>query len=146
LDEAGGTAIYQTTPDMISFEAGQDQLRCLKPTSKGPLRWYTACCDTPVANTLATPGLPFSGVVLGGVKNTDAAGPETVRVHTKSATGPLTGSSGGFLGASLSIIGRALMARLKGVHRKNPFFDERGRPISPPRDVSHEERAAAYDA
>ncbi len=146
LDDAGGTAIYQTTPDLISFEAGMDQLRSLKLTSKGPLRWYTACCDTPLANTLETPGLPFSGILLGGVKNPDAAGPESTRVHTDAATGPLTGSSGGFLGASVSILIRALKARLRGAHRKNPFFDDGGKPVSLPRTVSPEERAAAYEA
>lgn len=146
LDSAGGTAIYQTTPDLITIQAGADRLRCLKLTSKGPLRWYTACCETPLANTLETPGLPFSGILLGGIGNPEDAGPETVRVHTKNATGPLSGKSGGFLGAAVSIMGRALKARLRGGHRRNPFFDVNGKPASPPRIVSQEERAGVYDA
>lgn len=146
IDDAGGSALYQTTPDLISFGKGMDQLRCLRMTSKGPLRWYAGCCDTPLANTASTPAMPFVGLLMGGVQDADAAGPETARVYTDGATAPLTGKSGGMVGAVAGIMLRAVRGRLRGAHRNSPFFSADGKPVRVPREVSPEERAAAYDA
>jgi len=64
LDEYGGTDVYPLTPSQMTFTAGADQIRCLRLTPRGLLRWHTECCKTPVGNTLASARVPFVGVPL----------------------------------------------------------------------------------
>jgi hypothetical protein len=66
LDEYGGTKVFQVSPASIKITDGMDQLTCLQQTHKGALRWYAACCRTPILNTMPTSGVPFSGVLMDG--------------------------------------------------------------------------------
>jgi hypothetical protein len=63
LDACGGSEIVQVSPARIRFEAGAEKLSCLRLTAKGPLRWYTSCCNTPIGNTLASGAVPFIGML-----------------------------------------------------------------------------------
>ena len=63
LDEQGGTEVVQVQPSRLEFVEGEDQLACLTLTKSGPLRWYTKCCKTPIANTLANRKMPFVGIL-----------------------------------------------------------------------------------
>jgi len=63
LDEFGGTEIYQTSQAQVEISSGQDQLKSMRLKRKGLLRWYTGCCNTPVANTMNA-GMPFAGIFL----------------------------------------------------------------------------------
>ncbi|MBX2799781.1 MAG: hypothetical protein KTR31_19035 [Myxococcales bacterium] len=51
--------MFQFTPARITFTEGSEALRCMRLGPKGPLRWYTDCCKTPVANTFAHRPSPF---------------------------------------------------------------------------------------
>ena len=64
LDEHGGTDIFQVAPCRIEILDGADQLRCIRLKERGLLRWFTACCRTPVGNTLGSIQSPFVGVIL----------------------------------------------------------------------------------
>lgn len=54
LDERGGSEISQVLPKNLTFTQGTEALACLRLTPKGLLRWHSACCRTPIGNTLAT--------------------------------------------------------------------------------------------
>ena len=144
LDPAGGSDLYQTTPDLVGVLTGHDRFACLRLTSKGPLRWYTSCCRTPIANTATTRQVPFASLALAHAADRDAAGPIRARLYTDSATGPLPGKASGLGPMILGVILRGLSARLSGRHRDTPFFDADGLPYADPARLTPDERAAAY--
>ena len=144
LDPAGGTEIYQTTPDLIHVTQGHDRFACLRLTSQGPLRWFTACCHTPIANTATTRQVPFASLMLAHVTDPDAAGKIRARVNPDGATGKLPGKARGMGAMVLGVIGRGLTARLAGKHHETPFFREDGLPVADPERLTPEERSKAY--
>lgn len=136
LDEDGGTQIFQLTPAQLKLTRGLENLRCLRLTEKGLLRWYASCCNTPVANTVASAKVPFAGVPTifistGG----ESLGPILGRVNGKDKPLPI-----GLILRSIRIIGSAW---LKGKHKPSPFFDADGKPIVLPYVLSPEELEAA---
>ncbi len=62
LDAAGGTDIFQMPPGLLSITDGADALRCVAFSSK-VLRWYAACCNTPIANGAASPRFPLVALI-----------------------------------------------------------------------------------
>jgi hypothetical protein len=128
LEASAGTDIFQISPARIELTEGAPQLACMRLRPGGLLRWYTACCSTPVGNTLNTGKLPFVGMIVGGVlQKSDAAilGPVRQRVFSEYARGEaISGATKG--GASLAVGLRLLRimlgARLRGDHKRSPFF------------------------
>ena len=137
LDAAGGTELFQTSPAHLTFHTGEGQLRCLRMTPGGVLRWYTACCRTPIANTPPSPGQPFMGFFVCDLRDAtpealDAAlGPVRYRVNGRDATGTppegtLKTTTAGHL---LRIGGIILRARLTD-RGASPFFSDAGTPAA----------------
>lgn len=62
LDENGGTDIFQMSYANIEITEGAENLKAIKLTEKGLIRWYVDCCKTPVGNTMSAK-IPFMGVV-----------------------------------------------------------------------------------
>ena len=62
LDAAGGTDIFQMPPGRVKLTAGTDAVQCVRVSSK-VLRWYAACCRTPIANTASGPRFPVLGMI-----------------------------------------------------------------------------------
>lgn len=62
LDEYGASDLFQTYPKYFKLTQGQENLSCLKLKEGGLLRWYTSCCNTPVANTIEKAKMPFAGI------------------------------------------------------------------------------------
>lgn len=92
LDAWGGTDIYQTAPARLRFTQGEGELRALRLSDKGLMRWHTACCKTPIGNTLASPRSPFVGVIhrfiaLDAPARDEALGPVTSWVMGRGAKG-----------------------------------------------------------
>ncbi len=151
LDGYGGTRIVQISPGRITFTEGLDNLVCLRITPKGPLRWYTSCCNTPVASTLATNGVPFAGVVSTclGLQSDEAAmepvfGPMRGRINSAPDI-PDTGKWRSYF-MMARLFGLMAWWKLRGDARRSPFFDKAsGQPVSGPRLLSAEERRAALD-
>lgn len=145
LDAHGGTDIFQTSPARLEILQGIDRLACLRLSDKGPLRWYTDCCKTPIGNTPATRLAPFVGLVHScmAVRPQELdrlLGPVQLRVMGRFALGDTTGLDAheGFpFSYMLRMILRMLGWRLRGDHRRHPFFDATtGRPIASVRNVS----------
>lgn len=153
LDVYGGTDIFQTTPAHVRITAGTSELRCLRLSDKGLMRWYSGCCKVPVANTVASPKVPFVGIVhtfmdhVGdGHTRDEVLGPPRAFVQGRFAPGgvpPLAHPS-----APLSLIVRAMRVMLLGwvrrEHRPSPFFDvTTGKPIVVPSVLPREKAETA---
>ena len=132
LDANGGTEIFQLTPAQIKFTAGTQNLRCLRLTPKGLLRWYAGCCNTPVANTLPTPKIPFAGIPVFffdfasvNQQSSSVLGPIRERIFGRFGIGVLP--PGTQQKASPALLLRTLrilfISKLKGMEKPHPFFD-----------------------
>ena len=146
LDTAGGTDIITMRPAGLRLLQGRDQVACLSLSPKGPLRWHTACCNTPIGNTARNPAFPYVGVPTAGLR---AAGVDTASVfgsrpmvmHAGSATTrvPRTPIR---TGAGIARIGCGVLVAKLSRQRAHPFF-EHGRPLAEPRILTLQERDAA---
>jgi hypothetical protein len=148
LDRNGGTEVYQSAPARLRFTAGIDQLRCVRQSRKGLMRWYTACCNTPVANGLASARIPFASVVEPFYRHNDtdvlraAFGPVRARTQARFGYGDLPPDAHsraplGVIFHAVRVLGRSWIS---GEHAPHPLFDESGTPIIEPRILSEEER------
>jgi Family of unknown function (DUF6151) len=160
LDERGGTSIIQTIPANVVFDEGIENLTCMRLTANGLLRWYAACCNTPIGNTPPNLSTSFIGLIhncLGSEKSSldRAFGSVRMRVNTKyailrgrgSANGEDKPKSTGLLSGTFHIIGMVLKARLDGSYKHTPFFVlESGAPIVTPKVLSDSELKDVTDA
>lgn len=156
MDAHGGTEILQISPARLSITEGNDRLACLRLRPKGLLRWYAACCKSPLGNTQATGQVPFVGLFCSALGPSAAEvevalGPIRARVNGRFAQGDRGPDDHAELEAferwSLPMILRfariVLAARLRGDHRRSPFFDSRtGDPVAVPRILTEAELSA----
>lgn len=147
LDARGGTNALLTVPRAITLTEGSGQLAAVRMTGRGPIRWYAACCNTPIANTGPSHKAAFAsllGPCLGGDPAAlDAAfGPVRLFGFTKTAKGEPKPPATPFIGVLLRVVARSLKARLDGSYRRTPFFDVvAGKPVAEPRTLTAAERA-----
>jgi hypothetical protein len=147
MDAAGGTDIVAMAPAAVRFTDGIEHVACMSLSSNGLLRWYAACCRTPLANTPRESKLPYVGVVTACFadppQTVDAAlGPSgRTLINTPSATAPVKSTPLAFATGGLRILAGIIGARLRR-ERTSPFFDASGRPLREPHVISREERAA----
>lgn len=148
LDARGGTDIVAAAPDAVRITAGAGNVVCMSMGPKGLLRWYAACCRTPLANTSRDPKLFYTGLVATWLDATPAAvdaalGPrDRIVANTASATAPVASSPLRLLSGGLRIFGPVIAARLRGKRAGAPFFDGQGRPLREPDVISREQRQA----
>ena len=148
LDANGGTDIFQLSQARLQFTQGVDRVACVRLSPKGLARWYASCCNTPIGNTLATPSLPFVGMIRAFVPEpaSDALGPIRGRGFRKSATGDkaaIPPDNDPQWRMVLRMLGLALRWRLRGDHRRSPFFSAAsGALLKAPRILTEAERAA----
>jgi hypothetical protein len=145
LDAQGGTDVIQTRPAKVTFTQGQEALACMRLTEKGLLRWYAACCNTPIGNTLPDVRVSFVGLVHscleGAGRSLDASfGPVRAYVNTKSAKGAVRSNSIGMISVILRFIAMVARARIDGSYKRTPFFSAAGAPIATPKVLSRGER------
>ena len=150
LDAHGGTDLLQLSPARLRLEAGADRVACLRLGPRGLLRWYAGCCATPLGNTLATRQLPFLGLVTAALDADDRARlpPVARRVFARHARGepPPDAAAGAPPAMAVAIAWQLLRWRLRGDHRRSPFFGDDGGPAAPPRVLAPAERAALATA
>jgi len=130
LDAWGGSDLYQVGPEAAQFLRGADKVAWTRMTDKGPARWFTTCCHSPLANTLPTRAIPFLTLQTAYLSNKDILPPIDIRVFRKFATGrvPDTNYGQGRLLREFAV--RSLKSRLSGGWRRNPLFDDAGLPIA----------------
>ena len=151
LDAIGGTEVVATPASNFSITAGREHLACISLSPRGLLRWYAACCGTPIANTPRDWKLPYVGVVHTCLRQPDPlerSFPHVeMRVNTKGAHGPVprdTGLAGKL--RFLRIVMRLGGMRLTGRYRSTPLFSATGEPVAAPRVAAREEVEAARRA
>ena len=146
LNDLAGTDVIATSPRFLRIVRGEQQLRCMSLSETGLLRWYTACCRTPIGNTPRDPKLSYVGLVhnclAGSPLELDAAfGPAKVAVNTASASGNVTTTPWHTFRAVLKIVRNVAGTRLSGRYRDNPFFVAgTARPLVTPQVLSATER------
>lgn len=138
LDANGGTDVVASLQAHVRFTDGAGQLACLSLTERGLLRWYAACCDTPIANTPRDPKISYVGIIhtaLGrDARRLDSTfGPPRLATNVGTARGAVASSGIRTLTATLRIITRVVRARIDGSWRRSPFFDNDLRPVVKPR-------------
>lgn len=145
-DAQGGTDMVAMNPAGVHITAGSEQIACMSLSGKGILRWYAACCRTPLGNTPRDGRIAYVGVVAMGLwpaREMDAAfGPKGKTViNSGSARGKVKATPVGFVTGGLRIVRGMLGARLRG---QGPmlFFDGEGQPIRRIEVLSATERAA----
>ena len=143
-DEAGGTDLFQTMPHQVTFTKGAENLAALRLSDKGPLRWYTTCCNTPVANTGASRTLPLASMPVAFFEDAAPIGPVVARVNRKGAKGHVAGEAGSVRRLIAAFLGRAALTLVTGRYRSTPFFEASGAPVAEPKRLTAEERAKAY--
>lgn len=137
LDSNGGSDIFQLPPCKLKITQGKEQLRCLKLTPKGPNRWYTDCCNTPVANTFAA-GMPLVGLLacfIANDKDKSALGEVRFYIQGQHAKGELADKNvhPKFPPKLIrTIMRQALWGKLLGRHKTSPFYDAGGQPVAQP--------------
>jgi hypothetical protein len=136
LDLAGGSDLYQVSPEQVTVLRGVDKLAWLRLTKKGPARWYASCCNTPVASTLTTRAIPFVTLQSHRFSDPDALGPVVVRVFRRDATARTPDGGKGAITLLLGFARNMLRSRLTGGWRRNPFFTEAGEPVGPRKDLA----------
>ena len=147
LDELGGTDIVAVRPRDVTFLSGIEQLACMSLSPHGTVRWFTACCRTPIGNTprdrrVSHVGLIHTVLAVPGHDLGTSFGPVRMHVNRHGAHGiaPRTAPPA-FAWALLRYGSGLAWSRISGRYRINPFFDaSTGRPRSDPRVLSLAER------
>lgn len=143
LNPWGGTEIVQIPQACLDITEGADQLRCMRFGGKGTYRWYAACCNTPIGNTLG-PGWPFVGVVHSFFRPegslAEMAGPSRGNVWTefaaRDAPDSIRKGASSFL-LMLRTIRLLAEWKIRGLHQPSPFFSFAGEPVADPEVVSN---------
>lgn len=138
LDERGGSEIIQVLQKNVVIAQGAEALACMRLSEKGMVRWYAACCKTPIGNTLANHKISFIGLLHNCLESSDRSlqdsfGPIRCVVNPQGAIGePKPKGYGG--GAMLRwFAGTILKARFNGDYKLTPFFsNDTGLPIAAP--------------
>lgn len=151
LDALGGSDIVQLLPAQLRITQGAEHLRCMRLSEKGMLRWFTACCRTPVGNTMNSARLPFVGMLAKFVDPSvdsaalaSAAGAPVVYAFGKFAVGgvPSHATRGVPLRWMRRLGAMLLRGFMTGAQRPSVLFDERGAPVSQPDVLSPSQRDA----
>ena len=149
-DENGGTVVVASLPRHVALTGGLESLACMSLAPRGLLRWYASCCNTPIANTPRNPKVPYVGVVhncleTGGRSIEDTFGRLRAVGNAGSESKPVASRPIATGVAVLGLMSRAIVDRLDGAYRRNPFFLTGTRtPIRPVRVLTEAERERAY--
>ncbi|MBO9400643.1 DUF6151 family protein [Shimia sp. R9_3] len=143
----GGSDIFQTTPAHLQIIKGEEHLACLRLSPKGLMRWYAACCDTPLFNCLPHTKLAFVGIwvpAMQGAEVSKAIGKVIAVVRTQDAPmGAERLREYGFNRAGFQVLARHFSALMRGQVKQTPLFDMAGAPVVTPRVLTKEERKSA---
>lgn len=133
LDDNGGTDIFQTSSGHLEFNAGLEQLACMRLTESGMLRWYAACCRTAIGNTPGTSRVPFVGLIHSCVDHAarnrprdETLGPVRMRGFARFAKGDrskLDADDGVPSSMGARVTEMLQHALQRGEQNRSPFFN-----------------------
>jgi hypothetical protein len=147
LDAQGGSDIVQTLPKNVSFTHGTESLACMRLTQKGMVRWYAACCGTPIGNTMENYKISFIGLLHNcletpGRSLQNSFGAVRTFANPRGAIGDPKPKASGVARTVWWFAKNILKARINGDYKRTPFFTN-GQPVATPRVISGAERASA---
>jgi hypothetical protein len=117
-------------------------------SGQGLLRWYAACCRTPLGNTprnhkIAYVGLLPSCLPIPADELDREFGPSKIALNTDSAYSPVRATPLTTVFGIVRIMKNVVGARWSGRYRNNSFFHaESGKPILQPQVLSPAKRHA----
>jgi len=146
LDANGGTDVFQMSPRRLELTAGTEHVACMRVTEKGALRFYAACCKTPIAHTLPSAAVPFMAINHACVRwdGVDAPRHEVIGPVRARINGAFTREEATRLGATrwalLKMLGHYVPLFLwwfvRGDAKHSPLFDAKtGRAIREPERI-----------
>ena len=146
LDANAGTEIIPAYPADIKLVSGKEFMGCVRLSPTGMYRFFTTCCQTPIANTDQT--RPWAGInhrmytVYDPNKLINALGDVKSRVMGRDAKGkPPLGTPQKFdLKAMAMVLPFILKGLIFGKARPSPFF-KNGEAIVATKVLSREERS-----
>lgn len=128
---AEGVAIYQTTPDRISIDAGAEHLGLGRLSPKGSFRWYATCCNTQLGVSSTTPKFAFVGLVQTIFADPAPLGRARTHAFVPQAGG--VDKHTRLMPSIIALMARSAAALTSGRWRETPFFDvEKGQPVVVP--------------
>ncbi|MHA4836315.1 DUF6151 family protein [Sphingopyxis sp. MSC1_008] len=147
LDAHGGTALYQTRCANMRLDTGREQLACLHLTDAPTLRWYAACCRTPLFNTFKNGKLPFITILTAAcdpAARERLLGPLRGHLFTQDATGDASHlPKMSMVSLMRRFFTRAINDIVSGERRRSALFDAKTlEPIATPHRLTGEERQA----
>ncbi|WP_254429488.1 DUF6151 family protein [Ruegeria atlantica] len=139
----GPVNILQMSPEEICFEGGSEKLALMQLSPKGMLRWYSSCCNAPLATTARTAKFPFAGFDVKRIADPSGLGPITTRGFVPQPNGKQSHEKLRY--AAVGMLTRLSKSWLSGRWRNTPFFDlGDGKPVVAPTILSKTERAKFY--
>lgn len=126
LDAHGGTEIVQVSQARLQLIQGSEHLAAVRLSDKGMLRWYTACCKSPIGNTMPDPKMAFIGLIhtaLDRARIDQDFGPVTACFETQSATGETKPVQKGVMPVIFRFMWMTIAARISGSYKRSPLFD-----------------------
>ncbi|KIC50742.1 DUF6151 family protein [Tateyamaria sp. ANG-S1] len=138
----GAVQVYQTVPDRVRFDAGEDQLAVFSLSEKGLLRWRARCCGALLFNTARSPKLAFASFRTDRLADDAPLGPIKARAFIRKPNGK-RGHEGGFKFLA-GLVGRVLPRLLTGRWKQTPFFTPDGTPTRDIHVVPEAERSPLY--
>jgi len=149
-DSSGGAEFVAARAEHVAFEDGTEHLACLSLSEKGLLRWYAACCKTPIANTTRDWKFSYVGLIhtclMADPESFDRSFPKVqMRVNTRSAKQSTPGMLVQTVTALCGFMPRIIASRLFGTYRQTQFFiSPDGIPSAEVYVLSESERERAY--
>ena len=149
LDAQGGTEIVQVAQPRLKFTHGAEHIAAMRLSEKGMVRWFAACCKSPIGNSMADPRISFVGLIhttLDRARLDRDFGTEVALVNTRSALGEQAPKPRGLVGVMVRFIWIVVSARLSGRWKASPLFTPAGSPIVHPIVLTLEESAQLRQA
>ncbi|GAB5449171.1 MAG: hypothetical protein Gyms2KO_40440 [Gymnodinialimonas sp.] len=130
-NQAEGVALFQTTPDRFSIEAGAEHLGLARLSPKGTYRWFTRCCNTQLGVSSTTPKFAFFSPIQTIFADAKPLG--RVRTHTFVPQPGGADKNKRLAPAVVALLARSVAALVSGRWRETPFFDSAtGQPVATP--------------
>ena len=148
LTPAGGSDIWHTTPDRISFDTGAEALKISRLSPRGAYRWYAGCCGTLMLSTARNLKLPFVSIPLRQpelAQVNSMLGPVRCLAFAASARDHPEAPAGnkGVYPTAIRMMLRAALAWFSGRAKISPLRQPDGTPIAPVEVITLEARKAA---
>ena len=146
-NDQGGAELVITLPGRIRFDAGESNLRVLRLSKKGPLRWYAGCCGTPMGNIVPRHVIRFASVPLSVFDEVErgALGPLRGSLNAKYAPdGTSPPADFGLRRFQWRVLTHHWAAALGLAPSGTPYLNADKSTIAPVEKLTDEERARAY--